>query len=188
MKTLVLWSSLQLLRWQKLDMKVPRIMKRKYNRSMVLESIAELRRAIPGLMLTTDMIVGFPGETDEDFEQTMEFARQAEFLMIHVFPFSGRRGTPAASMSHQISKAVKHERAARLSTLEGEIRRNILEKEIAKHAVTEVLFEDYENGFACGHTANFMEVRVKSDRNLRSELAPVRLLQTDGNTVTAELL
>lgn len=167
---------------------VLRRMKRKYNSTMALENIQELRRVIPNLMLTTDMIVGFPGETEEDFEQTMEFARQAEFLMIHVFPYSGRRGTPAVSMSGQISSAVKHERALRLSNLEAEIRRRILEKEIAGQTVTDVLFETYENGYACGHTANFIEVRVKSDRNRRSELCPVRFLETDGNTITAELL
>ncbi|MBO5306165.1 MAG: tRNA (N(6)-L-threonylcarbamoyladenosine(37)-C(2))-methylthiotransferase MtaB [Clostridia bacterium] len=165
-----------------------RLMKRKYNVNMALENIERLRRAMPRVMLTTDMIVGFPNESEEDFARTLDFARQAEFLMIHVFPYSSRRGTPAATMSGQIPMEIRRERAAKLSELEASIRKNVLEREIREAPVSEVLFETYKNGYAYGHTANFIEVRAKSDRDLRANTKSVRLLHTDGNTVTAEIL
>ena len=165
-----------------------RLMKRKYNTEMALTNIERLRRALPNVMLTTDMIVGFPGETDEDFEKTLAFAKKAEFLTIHVFPFSGRRGTPAATMSGQIPMELRRKRAAILTELEASIRKNVLEREIEERPLTEVLFEEYKNGYAIGHTANFIEVRAKSAHDLRSTVRAIRLLRTDGNAVEAEIL
>ena len=163
-------------------------MKRKYNTDMALENIARLRRALPRVMLTTDMIVGFPGETDEDFEKTLAFAEKAEFLTMHVFPFSGRRGTPAAAMSDQIPMEVRRARAAMLSKLEASIRARILEREIKQAPLSEVLFEEYKDGYAKGHTANFIEVSAKSDKDVRAECKRVRLTDTDGHTVQADIL
>ncbi len=163
-------------------------MKRKYNTEMALENIERLRRALPRVMLTTDMIVGFPGESEEDFGQTLAFAEKAEFLTMHVFPFSGRRGTPAASMSGQVPMEIRRKRAAILSELEASIRKKLLEREIKEAPITEVLFEEYKNGYALGHTANFIEVRAKSGNDLRATFKKVRLLETDSNTVTAEIL
>lgn len=164
------------------------LMKRKYNTAMALESIERLRRAMPRVMLTTDMIVGFPTETEEDFSETLDFAKKAEFLMIHVFPFSGRRGTPAAAMSGQIPMEVRRERAARLIALEASIRKQILAREITEAPLCEVLFERCKNGYAYGHTANFIEVCAKCDRDLHANIASVRLVDTDGDTVNAEIL
>ena len=162
------------------------LMKRKYNTAMALESIERLREALPRVMLTTDMIVGFPTETEEDFSETLAFAKRAEFLMIHVFPFSGRRGTPAAAMSGQVPMEVRRERAARLASLEASIRRDILDREIRERPVCEVLFETCKNGYAIGHTDNFIEVTVKTNRDLHARTASVRLLTTDGNTIEGE--
>ena len=167
---------------------VLRLMKRKYNTEMALENIARLRRALPRVMLTTDMIVGFPGESEEDFEKTLAFAEKAEFLTMHVFPFSGRRGTPAASMNGQIPMELRRRRAAILSELQASIRKRVLEREINEAPITEVLFEEYKDGYATGHTANFIEVRLRSDKDLRSESKRVRLLRTDGSITDAEPL
>jgi len=164
------------------------LMKRKYNTTMALESIERLRRAMPRVMLSTDMIVGFPTETEEDFSETLDFAKKAEFLMIHVFPFSGRRGTPAAAMSGQLPMEVRRERAARLIALEASIRKQILAREITEAPLCEVLFESCKNGYAYGHTANFIEVRAKCARDLHANIASVRLVDTDGDTVNAEIL
>ncbi|MBO4979922.1 MAG: tRNA (N(6)-L-threonylcarbamoyladenosine(37)-C(2))-methylthiotransferase MtaB [Clostridia bacterium] len=164
-----------------------RLMKRKYNTEMALANIDRLRRAMPRVMLTTDMIVGFPGETEEDFRGTLAFAERAKFLMIHVFPFSGRRGTPAATMSGQIPMDVRRARAAILSELEASIRKTVLENEIRQAPIADVLFEEHKNGYALGHTANFVPVRVKSDTDLRATVRAVRLLGTDGDTVDAEI-
>ena len=164
------------------------LMKRKYNADMALAAIERLRAAMPDVQLTTDVIVGFPGETEEDFAQTLEFAKKARFLQIHIFPYSKRKGTPAATMPAQIDKQTKHERLMRLSELEADIRREILKKEIRERPVTSALFETYENGLMKGHTDSFIEVCVPSPTPLRSEIKGVRLTHTDGEFVFGELL
>ena len=162
-------------------------MKRKYNAEMALNSIGLLRKAMPDVCLTTDIIVGFPYENEENFLESVEFAKKAEFLMIHAFPYSKREGTPAAEMSGQIEKSVKKQRVSTLSAVGAEIRKSILERTITQTGTAEVLFEDYENGLAYGHTDNFIEVTVKSDRPLRSELHRVKFISTDGNTILGEI-
>ena len=164
------------------------LMKRKYNTSMALESMARLRRALPRVMFTTDMIVGFPTETDEDFGETLRFAERAEFLMMHVFPYSGRRGTPAAAMSGQVPMELRRERAAVLAARQAEIREKLLRGQIEQAPVCDVLFETGKDGYFYGHTDNFLEVRVKTDRPLHAMTATVRLLHTDGHIIDAELI
>lgn len=165
-----------------------RAMKRKYNAEMALSSINDLRHAMPDVCFTTDIIVGFPGETEENFRETAEFAKKAGFLMMHVFPYSKRAGTPASKMDGQIDKAIKKQRVSELSQLGAQIRKELLQKVISETETAEVLFEDYEDGIAYGHTDNFIEVAVRSGRSLRSELHNVRFISTDGNTVHAELI
>ncbi len=148
-------------------------MKRKYNRTRALDAIEQLRAAIPGVQFTTDIIVGFPGETEEDFADTLDFARRARFLMIHVFPYSKRAGTPAALMPDQIPSAVKKMRVTALSSLASETRRALLNEALG--SVREVLFETWENGIATGHSADFIEIRVRSPRPLHAEIFAVRL-------------
>ena len=164
-------------------------MKRKYNRTQALAAIERLRSAIPGVQLTTDMIVGFPGESEEDFEQTMDFARQARFLMIHVFPYSPRKGTPAADMPDQIPVSVKKQRVHALSALAADIRRSILQEIIEKNDIHEVLFETFRDGIATGHTPEFIEVRVPSDQPLHARTLAVRLtdIAPDGNACLGAL-
>ena len=144
-------------------------MKRKYNSTQALAAIERLRAAMPGVQLTTDIIVGFPGETEEDFAATMDFARRARFLMIHVFPYSKRAGTPAASMPDQIPNAVKKQRVAALSALATDIRGELLDELIGKKQPVSVLFETFEDGMAIGHTPDFIEMRVPSDRPLHAQ-------------------
>ena len=163
------------------------LMKRKYNAEMAMRGIELLREAIPEVSFTTDVIVGFPTETDEDFAQTVEFAEKAAFLMMHVFPYSKRKGTPAAAMSGQISGDVKKQRVETLSRISGQIRGEILENAILTSPECTVLFETYSNGFAKGHTANFIEVAVPSPVPLTSQLHRVRLTRTDKNICFGEL-
>lgn len=168
--------------------KILALMKRKYNSGMALRAMTLLRQALPNVQFTTDIIVGFPGETEEDFEETLEFVKRARFLKIHIFPYSKREGTPAASMKDQLTKSVKSERLARLSCLEADIRLQILREEIANRPECEVLFESLENGYAKGHTDNFIEVWAKSDIPLHSELRRVRLRETDGEVCFGEII
>ncbi|MBR6728007.1 MAG: tRNA (N(6)-L-threonylcarbamoyladenosine(37)-C(2))-methylthiotransferase MtaB [Clostridia bacterium] len=162
-------------------------MKRKYNRDMALAGIERLRAAFPDAELTTDFIVGFPGESDADFAETLSFARAADFLQMHVFAYSRRKGTLAAEIKNQIPTAVKKERSAALIALGAELRRGRLERALAT-PLREVLFETFENGLAIGHTDSFLEVAVPSARALHSELCAVRLTGVEGARLTGELL
>ncbi len=161
------------------------LMKRKYNRKMALEGMERLRRAIPDVQFTTDMIVGFPQESEEDFAQTVSFAKEARFLMIHVFPYSKRVGTVAAQMSSQVPEAVKHERVKLLSAVQEEIRKEILAS--YTDTVQEVLFETYSNGTVFGHTASFVEVCCPCDSPLNAELHKVKILQSDASLCVGTL-
>ena len=157
------------------------LMKRKYNAEQALAAIRRLRDAIPDMKFTTDVIVGFPGETEEDFRETCEFVRKAGFLMIHVFPYSKRKGTVAAEMKGQVPENVKKERVSILSRISREIRAEILDEKIACGKTVEVLFETCENGYANGHTADFIEVRVRSDKQMHGLLRRCRLISHDGD-------
>ena len=148
-------------------------MKRKYNSKMALEGMERLRRAIPGVQFTTDIIVGFPGESEEEFAQTIDFVRRAEFLHIHIFPYSKRAGTVAATMENQIPEAVKHQRVRVLSAEQNAVRNGILDR--MKGRETTVLFETFQNGIACGHTPDFLEVACPAREDLHAQILPVRI-------------
>ena len=165
--------------------KILALMKRKYNRRMALEAIERVRKAIPEAQFTTDMIVGFPCEDDKDFRDTVRFAEEAGFLMIHVFPYSKRQGTPAATMEGQIPEEIKHQRLRELSALQEEIRHRILDQEIGK--TVPVLFETYRNGTATGHTPNFIEVSVPAPHPLQALTLSVRIESHDGEKCIGSL-
>ena len=164
------------------------LMKRKYNSRMAMHAIELLRGAFPEAQFTTDVIVGFPGESEEDFEDTLNFAKKAKFLKIHIFPYSKRKGTPAAEMQDQISKQVKHDRLTKLSAVECATRLELLKKEISERPVREVLFETFEGGKAIGHTANFIEVSVSSEMPLHSITKRVQLLSNDSDICFGEII
>ena len=161
--------------------KILALMKRKYNADQALACIERLREAIPNVKLTTDVIVGFPEETEEDFLETCDFVRRAGFLMIHVFPYSKRKGTVAATMKGQIPESVKHERVAELTRISREIRAEILDRKIAEGAVDQVLFETCRDGYAYGHTSDFVEVKVKTSKKMHGLVRSVRLTSHDGD-------
>ena len=161
-------------------------MKRKYNSTQAMRAITLLRDAFSDLQITTDVIVGFPGETEEDFEATCEFAKKARFLMIHVFPYSKREGTPAAAMKNQVDEQIKKSRVATLSKLSQDIRHEILDSLMG--TTHSVLFETYSDGYMRGHTREFIEVKVKTNENLHAEVKDVRLISHDGLECEAEIL
>ena len=156
-------------------------MRRKYNAKQAEAAMARVRAAIPAVQFTTDMIVGFPGETEEEFAESADFARRAHFLHIHVFPYSRREGTPAASMKDQIPEAVKHERVAILSRISEDSCKAILDGILsAPHAPLTILPETRGEGFVMGHTPDFLEVKVLTDCPLPKEDIPVRPLRREG--------
>ena len=159
------------------------LMKRKYNSRMAMEAIELLRANIPNVKFTTDVIVGFPGETEEDFLRTCDFVRKAEFLTVHIFPYSKRAGTPAAEMKGQISTEEKSRRLHALESICAENTKRILEREILESPEREVLFETFKDGYAYGHTDDFLEICVKSERDMRGEMAKVELISSDGKQI-----
>lgn len=161
-------------------------MKRKYNTKMALEAMERLRRAMPDVQFTTDMIAGFPGETEEEFLQTLEFIKKARFLMIHAFPYSRRSGTLADTMPNQIEEEIKHDRVHRIMEIQTEIRKNILEEQIGK--TVEVLFETHRNGISFGHTPTFIEVSCPSPSTLNAQLRQVRITALGEQGCVGELI
>ncbi|MBQ8387593.1 MAG: tRNA (N(6)-L-threonylcarbamoyladenosine(37)-C(2))-methylthiotransferase MtaB [Clostridia bacterium] len=150
-------------------------MKRKYNTKMALAGMELLRSAMPDVQFTTDLIVGFPGETDDNFAETLEFVERAGFLSAHVFAYSKRKGTPAAERRDQVPENVKKERSAALIAACKRIGDGILEGQVGRSYP--VLFETDSNGVSVGHTPSFIEVHVNSDAPLHSTVRNVRLTQ-----------
>ena len=161
-------------------------MRRKYNAETAWRNIENTRAALPGVQFTTDFIVGFPGETDEDFAETMEFARRVGFLATHVFKYSKRAGTPAAKMPDQIPEEVKHARSQALIALSAESTAHCLAEILAAHPTETVLFEQKIGGLWSGHTAAFAEVRAASDADLHGELRKVRLDKIEDGYIRAD--
>ena len=165
--------------------KILALMKRKYNRKMALEGMERLRAAMPGVQFTTDIIVGFPGETEEDFALTVDFARQAKFLMIHVFPYSERRGTVAATLPGRVPEEIRHARVRELSAVQAEIQKEILDS--YTNTAVSVLFETFTDGIAIGHTDTFVEVSCPSPHSLQSQIRTVYITGNDGKKCTGTL-
>ena len=163
-------------------------MRRKYNADMAINNIKAVRAAIEGVQFTTDFIVGFPGESDEDFQTTIDFVKEARFLDTHIFKYSKRAGTVAATMKEQIPEEIKHERSQKLITLCKNITNDILNEEISLRPCQKVLFEQKIDGMWCGHTASFIEVRVACKYDLHGVFADVRLTSTNGEHMIGELI
>ena len=163
-------------------------MRRRYNAEQLLEKLTRTREIIPGIMLTADVIVGFPGESEEEFLETVDFIKEIGFMHLHIFPYSKRRGTEAATMPGQLSHQIKHERAKRLSEIQKEIKRQILEDYIDQYrdGGDEVLFEQKQRGVNIGHSRHYIEVRVPSEDDFSDRVVPVRLTRTDGEVVFGE--
>jgi threonylcarbamoyladenosine tRNA methylthiotransferase MtaB len=156
------------------------LMRRKYNTGMARRALADLRAAFPGVQFTADMIVGFPGETDTDFADTLDFVRWAKFLSIHVFPYSRRPGTAAAQIPEQVPADIKKQRWDELDRLQSTIRRGILDDIVANSPVQEVLFENPEEKETFGHTASFIGVSVPGPLTDGRPLRHVKLERHDG--------
>ena len=140
-------------------------MNRKYTCEQFLNKLKLIKEACPNVALTTDVIVGFPGETDEEFEQTYKFIQECGFNMLHVFPFSSREGTIAARMPNQIDPRIKKERTLRLIELSNRLWNEYTNKFVGKEV--EVLIEQYDekNHLNIGHTSNYLEVKIPDLEN-----------------------
>ncbi len=156
-----------------------RAMNRHYDTAAFARLLETVRDAVPHISITTDVIVGFPGETEELFEESLDFVSRMDFMKVHVFPYSRREGTPAAAMGGQLPAAVKKERVRRME--EAAETRALALHEALLGSVTDVLFETETEGIADGLTGSYL--RVYTDAPVKpGEIAPLRLsrLYRDG--------
>ena len=152
---------------------VLRKMKRRYSRAMALENIRYIKENIPKAEFTTDLMVGFPGESEEDFLETVSFAKEVRFIDAHVFAYSRREGTPAAYYDGQIPENVKKERSKRLIAVKNEVRDSVLDTLVKGKEPLSVVLETYENGCYSAHSDSFVEVSVEGAEGLHGEIVEV---------------
>ncbi len=154
--------------------KILGLMKRRYRRELYVERVAAIKSMMPNCCIGVDVIVGFPGETREDFLDTYEFLNNLDISYLHVFTYSERENTPANEMEGVVSPAERAERSKMLHILSDKKRRAFYEKEVGK--IAEVLFEgDLKEGFMHGFTRNYVKVKVKYDPLLVNEIKTIRL-------------
>ena len=159
-------------------------MNRKYDTAVFLEKTSLLRKAFPGCGITCDLIVGFPGETEEDFASTLDFLRQCAFSDMHIFPYSRRPGTPADRMPDQCTNAVKAGRAAKAQQVCAEMHQAFLQSCVGQ--TLPVLFETEENGYCTGHSDTYVLVRTHGTR-LRNQILNVTITGIDGDELKGEI-
>ncbi len=146
-------------------------MNRKYNMARFEESVALLREAWENCAITTDLICGFPGETEEEFSETLASIERIGFSAMHIFPYSIREGTRAAAMPEQVKKAVKEERAKRASRVAKTARQAYLSSFVGK--TVSVLFEEEQNGMWRGHCKEYILVEVESEETLKNQVLDI---------------
>lgn len=163
-------------------------MHRPYTTAKFKTLLADIKTKVPDIAITTDVIVGFPGETEADFETTCKFAESCGFSKMHIFPFSARKGTPAEKFAGAVTEAVKKERADILGRIDETMHKAFLQTMVGQTA--EILFEqpageDYFEGL----TGNYQRVFVKSGgRNLGGEILPVKITAFDGEKLLGEII
>lgn len=154
-------------------------MNRKYDTEKYRQAAATLRKYLPKIALTTDIIVGFPGETEEDFRESYAFAEEIGFAKIHVFPYSPKRGTPAAARKDQLLNAVKAERSHTLIQLSDKMAAEFLADAVGTDA--EVLYERaVGEGIYEGHTTNYMKVHGRSEVDLTNRICKTHITRAEG--------
>ena len=151
-------------------------MRRKYDTNAVYAAVARLRGLFPNCGITGDLITGFPGETESEFMQTMDFIKSLAFSDMHIFPFSPREGTLAASMPNQVLKSIRHERAKAATSAANEMAMTFLENQVGTTA--NVLFERKRNGYWTGYSENYIEVSTPGDWE-RNEVYPVLITKIE---------
>jgi threonylcarbamoyladenosine tRNA methylthiotransferase MtaB len=156
-------------------------MKRGYSVSDYEQSVSLIRALLPEAAITTDVMVGFPGETEEEFEESYDFCRRVGFARIHVFSFSPRQGTQAARLPHQVSEEVKKERSQKMLALAKQSAQDFSRRFLGR--TVPVLFEQQSNGVWSGHTANYIKVYTRTTADLTNKLLPLKLAEVRGDGV-----
>lgn len=150
-----------------------KLMNRKYDKKYYLDKINKIREIRPDMAFTTDVIVGFPLESDRDFNETIAFVKEVSFAGGHVFPYSRRNGTPAAKMTGQITKEEKHIRCKKLISVFDSLEESYYKKHIG--CTLTIIAETYEDGFLTGHSDNYLKVRFNGSEDLLGKEIKVKI-------------
>ncbi|WP_085523321.1 tRNA (N(6)-L-threonylcarbamoyladenosine(37)-C(2))-methylthiotransferase MtaB [Tuberibacillus sp. Marseille-P3662] len=156
-------------------------MRRKYTTEFFAEKIEHLRKALPDFALTSDVIVGFPGETEEEFQETYDFIRNLRFSELHVFPYSKRTGTPAARMKDQVPDDVKHHRVKQLISLSNQLAKEYAsryEDEVLEVIPEEPFKKDANDNYWVGYTDNYLRVKFPATPDMEGKLVRVKIKQS----------
>ena len=151
-------------------------MNRKYDLDFFFKKIEEIRSIRPEISISTDVIVGFPGETEELFETTIDTCKKLEFSKLHVFPYSERKGTASSRMDNKVERGVVKDRARRLIEVSHELENNYMNKFINREV--EVLIEEVKDGYSYGHTGNYLYVKIKGEYP-HNEYKKVRIIDIE---------
>ena len=151
-------------------------MNRKYDLDYFFHKIEQIRKIRPNISITTDLIVGFPGESEELFEKTIETCKKINFSKIHVFPYSERKGTSSSRMENKIDNKIKKERAKKLIEVSKELEINYMNNFI--NQTVEVLIEEHKDGYSMGHTGNYLHVKIKKEYP-QNEIVKVKIIKVD---------
>ena len=166
--------------------KILKKMNRDYTSEEYLERVSKLRDIYPTMSLTTDIICGFPEETEEDFKETCNFVTKAGFTKVHTFPYSEREGTVAAKMP-QVPVNVRKERASHLISISDGLESEFAAKKVG--TVTQVLIETFKDGFAEGYTPEYVRAKVISeDHSLKGKIVSVNVVSSEDNSILCELI
>ncbi len=152
-------------------------MNRKYDKKYFIDKIQKLKQIKPDMNVTTDVIVGFPGESDEQFEESVQTIKAVGFTKLHVFPYSDREGTKASFMSNKINGIVKKMRVKQLLELSKNLEVNYMNKHLGKEVV--FIPEVYEDGYLIGHTSNYLLIKAKGDKNLLTKEVIVKISKVE---------
>lgn len=163
--------------------KILTLMNRKYLTPYFLDKVEKIREIRPDISLTTDVIVGFPGETEEDFLDTINFCKKIKFTKIHVFPYSRRKGTKADLMDGQIPENIKKERVKRLIDVSNNLEKEYLDSFISK--TVSVLIEEDKDGYSIGHTGNYLKVKIPGDIKA-NEIVSVKIKERENLELVGE--
>lgn len=160
--------------------KILKAMRRRYERKLYRNRVARIKKLMPDCCIGVDVIVGFPGETDEDFEETYTFLRDLDISYLHVFSYSERPNTTAVRMGDRVPNGVRTERRQMLQILSEKKKRAFAEKQLGK--VKQVLFEEKQkDGFLFGHSENYVSVKIPYDPLIVNEIIPFKLKELDEN-------
>ena len=164
---------------------VLRLMKRHYTTDDYRQAVSLIRQVVPEAAITTDVIVGFPGETEAEFQESLNFCRQMEFARIHVFPYSPRQGTEAARMPNQVESKVKRQRSLKMLALARKSSREFRQRFLG--GTLPVLWEKQTDGIWSGLTDNYIKVYAESSEDLTNQLLMVRLVKVSGDGMWGEI-